>query len=400
MKILSIVNVSNTDDLTCDSGVIYQRILSKHFSVLGVEYHVVVPRSAPVSDENFGYAILHRASLGTTRYASRFSFPWEELASIVRQGFDVIFNNQVEITSALRALLVQEGQNKTRLVSYCHYPALWPNKGPGLCFDQSLNHAQLGLPIVLDILSAACVADCLIVQSNFAKQLIINSAEHFHIGASESLNLRIKVIPPPLDPAVTRPPASVRKRAIVYNHRLYESYGTNDILNFVDSLSHLSMEFWVMDPMPRRSLERSRLNSSPALYRERIKKTTGATLWAGNVERSEYAAHLAAGRLALAPWREACVWSMAVLDCMALGVPVVAPAYASYPEFIPELLLFHSADEARNLVQKLLNDESFHGMAAKQCLESSARFTGEIIAGRLMEVFKAFDTGVAQPCVE
>lgn len=75
MKILAIVNVSNNDDLICDSGVILQRILAKHFTKHDVNYHVVVSHSALGIGDLFGDVTLHRAALGTTRYGSRFTFP-------------------------------------------------------------------------------------------------------------------------------------------------------------------------------------------------------------------------------------------------------------------------------------------------------------------------------------
>lgn len=182
MKILSIINISNTDDLMCDSGMIFQRILAPCFIEKGVEYVLIGPDSQSFRD--FPFPGIHKcyAKLKTNRYSSRFAFDWDGFKAIIeKEKPDVFFNCQIELTAALRSLLVTIGQPDVRLVSYCHYPAIWKMHDSVPIIDNSLNHKKLGLPIVFDILGALLVADAFVIQSEFAKSLIAETAKYYRI---------------------------------------------------------------------------------------------------------------------------------------------------------------------------------------------------------------------------
>jgi len=388
MKILAIINVSNTDDLTCDSGVIFQRILAKEFTTYGVEYGIIGPELKAFRDLDLQGVKKHYVNLGTTRYASRFSFDWNALYSIIQQEEpDLIFNNQIEITAALRSLLVTAGIPQLPIVSYCHYPALWGVKNCIPQIDDSLNHQSLGLPIVFDILGALLTANTVILQSEFAKELLVKTAHYFNIKEFQD----IVVIPPPADPllAADQPIQIPKKNRIIYNHRLYQSYGSEEFFQFIESISNLDFELIVSDPMPRRSSVRSNLSASPAYYRERVAQMKRTTLVDGNVERSRYKEIIKGAKIAFAAFRKACVWSMAAVDCMGLGIPVVAPNYAAYPEFIPQSLLFDNFLQASDVTDRLLNDDHFWKKSSQVCYEMALQLAPDLIARRFLNVFES-----------
>jgi glycosyltransferase involved in cell wall biosynthesis len=386
MRVLTIINISNVDDIACDSGVIFQRVLAEKFAELGIDYAIVGPdveafKQLPIKGARKLYA-----PMGTMRYSTRFSFDWPRMQQIIEEEApDVIFNNQVELTTALRSLLVTIDNNHARIVTYCHYPALYASEGKTPKLDQSLNHSKLGLPIVFDILSALMTSDAFVIQSNFAKNLIITAAKYHNIGEIPE----IFVIPPPSDPQLSKPykDTPIASKKILYNHRLYQSYGTDIFLGFAQSLTGLDFELVCSDPMSKRSVGRQHLSNSPSVYKKELARLPQAKVVDGNVPRAEYKRIIQESRLAFAAFRKACVWSMAAIDCMALGVPTIAPNYASYPEFIPSILLFDDLPQATALTKRLLVDDDFWLECSRQCYARTTELSPEAIGQQFYRLF-------------
>lgn len=390
MKILSIANISNVDDLLCDSGLTFQRILASSFSGLGHSYVLAVP-------DNCFHAVrellpkttqIVSIPVGTTRYTARFSFVSDQVLRLVEETQpDVIFNNQFELTAALRSILVSSQNRETALVSYCHYPALWHEEGRDVTLDGSLDKNGLGIAILFDVLSALRTADAVIIQSEFAKKLVEGAAEFHRVGEYASFH----VVPPPLDTELLEEPLGEvpQDDIILYNHRLYDSYGTPEFIELWKKLSNLGGSLLVLDPMPSRSVQRSRLSDSPSRHRSFLAEQKNVIYSDGNLPRSAYAAQLKRGRLGFAALRKSCVWSMACVDCLSLGIPVVAPNYAAYPEFIPSELLFDDHESAMAIASELIRDDSFwsrSSMASRQMVEACHP---DVIAKKLLGIFES-----------
>lgn len=174
--ILSIANISNIDDLMCDSGIIFQRILASEFAKKNIKYHIVGPNTPQFETYNIENTIKHLGPIGCTRYASRFSFDWHYFAGLINAiNPDIIFNNQVEITSAIRSVLVSLNKVNIKLITYCHYPAIWGINTDTFVIDESINSSSLGTPIIFDIISAVLTSDQFIIQSQFARSLILKA---------------------------------------------------------------------------------------------------------------------------------------------------------------------------------------------------------------------------------
>ncbi|WP_437926541.1 hypothetical protein WMF37_47310 [Sorangium sp. So ce291] len=388
MKILCISNISNPNDLMCDSGVIFQRVLAQEFSRMGIDYRILGADIQAFRSYEIDGATKCYANLGTTRYSARFGFDWPGVQAAVEQHDpDIIFNNQVEITAAIRSLLVTMGRRHVRLVTYCHYPALWGPSEQSLSVDESLNHGNLGAAIILDIISALLTSDYFVTQSEFAKRIISSAASYHNVRGFREIG----VIPPPADPLLldAAPREPPRNRQILYNHRLYQTYGTAEFLELIDKIASSGIELIVSDPMPSRSALRQSLSASPAFFREQIGKISGASLFNGNVERHEYRTIISRPRVSFAAFRKACVWSMASVDCMGLGVPVLAPSYAAYPEFIPSELLFSNHDQAAELMSRLLTDDDFWRHCSLQSQRVAQGLAPHTIARRFVDLFTA-----------
>lgn len=399
MRILSIINISNLNDPMCDSGVIFQRILAREFLRMGIDYRILGPDVEAFRDCEIDGVTRRYAHLGTTRYAARFSFDWRGVqAAIEEQAPDIVFNNQVELSAAIRSLLVTMGCSRVKLLTYCHYPALSGLSVRGLNIDESLNHEHLGTAIVFNIVAALLTSDYFVTQSEFARNLILSAAAHCNVRSFND----IAVIPPPADPllldeAPRQPPS---QRRIVYNHRLYETYGTREFLDFISASAAHDVELIITDPMPSRSQARQSLSSSPTFFREKIRRMVNTSLFEGNVSRPEYREILGRARLSFSAFRKACVWSMASVDCMGLGIPVIAPSYAAYPEFIPPDLLFSTHDHAADLMRRLLTDDDFWRQCSSACQKVAQGVAPDKIARRFLDLFAAPGQGGAAPAAD
>lgn len=386
MKIIAVCNVSNADDPSCDSGLIYQRILSDEITKLGHEYLLLLPKGPDYSGLNFSCST-KEINLGIGRYSSRFNFDWHQLADVIHHHKpDILFNNQVELTTPLKALLVENDMPTVRLVTYCHYPALWEGEKGDAIIDSSLDNNNLGFSIVSLILSAIQVSDAFIVQSMFAANLLLKAANNYGI----KLNKKISVVPPPCDPALLEPPSikEVLNKNVLYNHRLYKSYGTDQLLRLIKMMQNRDANFIISDPMPNRSEKRSMLNSTPKNYIMTMRNMRNVCIFSNGNDRSAYKSVIQRSALSLAAFRPSCVWSMSCIDSMGMGIPVIAPRYAAYPEFIPEDLLFSNLEQAVSLIDRILSNQSYWISMSKKSYENAMEFSPSIISGNIMKIFR------------
>lgn len=362
MKILSYLNISNVNDIECDSGYIFNYTLYNSFVKDKIDFKVILPEELKEQKIRFLNKDVFFTNMGKTKYKTRYFFPWDEMYRIILDfAPDVIFINQCELTSSIKALLIENNLSKIKLVTYCHYPALHINEVGNSVIDYTLNDSNIGQSIVYNILSAINIADVFVIQSSFAKTMLLNFA-NFH---NFILSKDIFVFPPPYDANIIKDDIEpVKTDKILYNHRLYESYGASKFVDFVQANPDLN--FIVTDPMCHRDDLRKKFNSSPEKNREILKKQNNVKLCNGNI-RSQYIKLIDKSRLAIAPFRTACVWSMSIIDCYCRGIPVIGPNIAAFPELIPSFLLYSSPLEERALIERLLYDDNFWIESVYEC---------------------------------
>ena len=349
MRILSYLNVSNIDDIDCDSGVIVQRLLGGAVHEMGGQLIVAGPQHENFMKADLGQVEKRFIQIGIDRFSSRFSFDWNGFKSVVEESRpDLILCCQVEAAAAIRAVLLESRANIS-LLTYCHYPNL-VQEGDAVVPDSGFSIVS-GVAASA-VVSALEVSDRFFIQSRFARSLITRYAPNVPNA--------IEVVPPPADPAlfVRERGAAPQNRRVLFNHRLYDSYGTKDFIEFVRSNLSLNLELVIANPMANRSEQRTLFNNSPRKNLEAM-TALGAQVHDGTADRQKYRSTIESCRVAVAAFRRTCVWSMSVVDCMSMGVPVIAPSYAAYGEFVPKLLRFYTLDEATLLLQRLLDDDSF-----------------------------------------
>lgn len=392
MKILSILNISNKDNISCDSGYIFQCILSKQFEKMGHKYVVAGANCPEFKQAKELKCKKEYINLGTNKFSSRFDFNSDEIAKLIQKVKpDVIFNTQVELTSAIRSVLVWNKLN-IPIVTYCHYPALWANNIKSRIpeIDQSLNAGNLGNKIVFDILTALQTSDLFVIQSKFAKSLIVKAAKYYNIPYDSK---KIIVIAPPADPSFLDKKNKYittlkNRKNYIYNHRLYKTYGTQDFIDIFDGLhKRFGIQCVVLDPMQKRSQKRASQNNTPADFVKIMSKMPGMSIAQNNKTRAEYKSILNSGFACFAPLRKACVWSMACMDCIGLGIPVIAPNMAAFPEFVPQSLLYKNKRQLNKIISKLQTNNVFVKQMSEQCFKSAHEYSPKKIVEQLSYEF-------------
>jgi hypothetical protein len=382
MKILSFINVSNHAKIECDSGFIFQRLVSHSLTETGCQVALAGPSIAKVPQAEH-----YDLDFGGNKYAARFHFDWLDVARIIKQAnADIILVNQTELASNIRALLVSENL-KIPIVTYCHYIPYWV-KNDIIISDPSLDDGGLGHTIRTSFVNGVRASDFIVVHSAYAKNLIITGLRSAGFDYHGLLD-RVHIIPPPSDPFLVDLSVSThREPRVIYNHRLYAHYGADFAVSVIGELvNRTSIHAIVMDIHGERSLQQQNLDSTVELTRRKFRGLQRVEIRQDGHNRETYREILRSSRAALAPMREGCVWSMSVIDCIGMGVPVVAPRLAFFPEVIPFDLTFNSAEEAVYLIERLLKDDRFYFEKIEECKSILPSIAPEVFAAKFLRMF-------------
>lgn len=132
MRVLAYLNISNIDDIESDSGYIFNSLLANSFERIGVEYYMIIPKLLEGKALRFNLEKCFYVDMGVTKYEARYRFDWSNVEKIIHETKpDIVFNNQVELSSAFRALL-DKNNVEAKLFTYCHYPAIHIDDFPRL----------------------------------------------------------------------------------------------------------------------------------------------------------------------------------------------------------------------------------------------------------------------------
>ena len=380
MKILSYLNVSNLDNIESDSGYIFNYTLAYALRNRGEHFSIILPYEMKGLSTRFSDDMCFYAKMGKTKYEARFFIDWIRIANIVAEYKpDVILLNQSELTAAFRSMLNDNGLGRVKIIAYCHYPALHFENGNSI-LDYSLNDGNVAQSIVFSILTGINIADAFVIQSAFARNLLLNYAKKHNITLKHEIN----VFPPPYDTSFYTEKIEIKHSAkVLYNHRLYDSYGTMKFIDFVKANSDI--DFMVTDPMINRCEQRSKYNNTPAKNRCILSGLKNVELIDGS-NRTDYRNAIDMSRLAIAPYRPACVWSMSIIDCYGCGTPVIAPALEAFRDLVPENLLFASEEQERQLIEKLINNDDYWLKSVNECREKLVNISPEKIADGLLSL--------------
>lgn len=387
MRILSYLNISNPDDLSADSGVVFQRMIARAFSNAGDGFAVIGHPSASRLFTGDAEATYFSIDVAITKYGARYYFNWPAILEVILSFRpDVVFVNQMELCAHFQAVLAGAGIGCVPVVGYCHYVPIDKQLAPNeeiVVPDSSLNDHGLGECVLLAFAEGVVAADIVMVQSDYAKRMLLTVLRRFRLQAPTHL----LVAAPPADPRFTaaRPPTPPRSRKIIYNHRLYGHYETRAFVDFMKDLRRrIAFELVICDPMPNRSEARDRLDDSVGVLRQYIHDSHVGTIHPGG-DRHHYRSLLNEARLGFSSFQRGCVWSMSMMDLMGLGIPVVAPRYGAYPELVPQSLIFDTLDEAEALTEAMLTDDDRWSEASALVMAASRRHTAEAFRSTFVE---------------
>ncbi|MFE9455478.1 glycosyltransferase [Streptomyces californicus] len=383
MRVLYLLNISNPDRLSADSGWIFADLLAPALADAGAEVTVAAPAAA--GDTRCGF---HRTKVPGTKYRARFSADIDELVTLIRaEKPDVVVANQIEEAPAVRTALLEAGSGAL-LAGYCHYLPFSFAGGGQLLVDPSLDDAGLGRPVLLAFAAGLASCDRVMVHSSTAASWVSAAAARMTVDLGD----RLRVVPAPRDERLVRDPAATlpasgNNGAIgIYNHRLYAHYGTGEFVNLARELSALgTVRLRVMDLFGQRRTERKGLDDSPEKMRDQLAALPHVQVVSDRGDRVRYKNLLAGARFGIAPFRPGCPWSMSVIDCQGMGLPVISPRLGWLAEHIDPELCFTTPAEAVALAERLATDEEFHALHAKRAHASTADFTPALVAARYLE---------------
>ncbi|MGA5824311.1 glycosyltransferase [Kitasatospora sp. NPDC094028] len=384
MRLLYLLNVSNSSQLTADSGYTFADMLTPALADAGVEVTVAAP--VPAGDDRVQFV---RTASPSTKYRARFNPGVGALARLFRrQQPEVVVANQIEAAPAIRAALLEAGVD-ARIVGYCHYlPFSFTDTGQ-LELDPAMDDGGLGRSVLLAFSAGLAACDRVLVHSGTAASWTAAVAARTGVELTEKLH----VVPAPRDVRLVRDLAEITPpegRAVgIYNHRLYAHYGT---ARFTQLARHLVAEapvrLTVMDLFGTRSAERIRLDPSPERNLEELAAVDGVAIASDRGDRVRYRNLLAGAHFGIAPFRPGCPWSMSVIDCQAMGLPVIGPRTGWLAEHLDPELVFDTDDQAVRIAERLATDPEFYLVHAKRAHASTTDLTPAAVAARYLEAIK------------
>jgi glycosyltransferase involved in cell wall biosynthesis len=374
MKVLSILNLSNKEKAGADSGVIFNRLFFGELVKHGFKCTIASPIKFDVPNiKNTFY------EPGSSKYDVRFRFDWDfHKKLLLKERPDLVFVNQVELTSNYRALLVTTG-NKAKIATYCHYLPVMEVQPNKIIWDSSLDHNNLAKAILFQIFNAYEQADYFFVTSNFSKELLIAAAKHFNIKHDKK---KIMVLPCPTDPYfITEKKRSFPKtKQVLYNHRLYKQYGTEFLIQLIKELQDENIKFIITDFFSKRNADRKRLEKTVDEYKKQLRKYKNVVFRIDGDNRQAYKHKIVLkADIGIAPYRINANWSMGSVDCLGMGIPVVAPNFATFPVFVPSCLLFDNKRQAIQLIRKLLTDKNFWESCSEESKKKVKKFLPNVM---------------------
>lgn len=381
MKFQAFLNVSNRDDIQADSGFVFQRLLAPELIRRGHQFCLSGPVPLDVEGASHEYC-----DLGSNKLQVRFKFDWDVVSEMIeRQQPDVLWVNQPELAAGFRSVLCSLGSD-AQLITYIHYLPIHQVSQGKVEVDRSLNNGQLGLPILLAVLGSLNVSDKVFVQSQFALHTLMQALDAFRIPYNKN---KLHLLPPPFDPFLMangesgEPP----EKSILYNHRLYKHYGTEFFLEVIRMMEdRKDVRFMVADLLTSRNGSRKKLGQGDVDYYRSILSSRPNVSFAKNKTRTEYKKAIDKCRIGLAAHRKMAVWSMSAVDCLGMGVPVIAPNFASYPEFVPTDLLYNTIDEFKEIAINLLESDTSWTLASEASKNKIASFSPSNVTDKLLKV--------------
>ncbi|EDX73710.1 glycosyl transferase, group 1 family protein [Coleofasciculus chthonoplastes PCC 7420] len=389
MRILSFLNVSNISNLEADSGYVFQRSLLHDLAQKGYEVSLIGPPKMPCLPEVIQPIFL---PFSDSKFGVRMSIEWEKLKLLLThtKPFDIALINQSELTLALKLLFYEVWNKSIPCITYYHYLAIQGISEEGnIKFDPSQNLFGAGQAIWKRQLESALVSDANIIGSQFGKRLFLTAA------GSQTKDIFMEVIPPPVQDykqscilSISNSTKNIRKPTLIYNHRLYTHYGGCEIFDYLKELNDkIPFILVVTDPTDKRSTFRNQLDPSPTDIRKYLATLPFVKIRHFSTQETYYQA-LTQVDIGISHLRSGALWSMAIVDLMSRGKPVVCFNSGAMPEIVEDNdLLFSNKEDFQHIIIKLLMDSSFYREKSKSVAKRANNFLPKSISDKFHNIF-------------
>lgn len=239
-----------------------------------LEVYFICPKDTPPINDNVEHIVLDDDYLN--KYSVRFNFPWNKLMEIsnILKDIDFLIINQPELVSNFRSLFEVLDNQSIKIASYFHYVPIGtlPEEGK-IAYTSNMNHGNLAQIIFNRQLESLMIADYCITCSNFGIKFIQENAILLAKSYSSLIDKKMIKIPPPCvlyDNAKVEFCNQYKMTTFIYNHRLYDHYGTMTIFEWLTELYNQRKDFKVLvtDPTEKRNHERDKLDKSVSCFRQ------------------------------------------------------------------------------------------------------------------------------------
>ena len=383
--IASLLNVSNKEFLTADSGFITQNLFGQELVRRGHDFVLIGPFKRSISFPTW------YLDFGDTKYAVRFGFDYLRFRKIIREildkykALDWVWVNQPEIAVNVRMVLDELGLHDTRILVYVHYLPVLEYSDRDWSKDPSLDDGGMVQTIMRHIAEGCTIADAVGIHAGFGKDLLCNVSEWIgmHIGAH-----KVHVIPTATDPYLIAPASEIEARIkdkasrkvngmlyFGYANRLYTHYGTEEMFDyFGQACNRFNARVWVTNPTGNRSRARRSLDLASQSTEQRVLAQENVISFGKVLPRDEYKDWLSRSDFVFGPNRKAALWSLSLIDGMGMGVPSLAPNAGAFSEMLPVPCLWNDLDDLDCKIKALIEDEDLYFNIASECHRRAIQF--------------------------
>jgi glycosyltransferase involved in cell wall biosynthesis len=360
MHIVSLMFPTNFPNFAADSIWVFNRVLftsmmrgrrSIRVSTIGP------PQMAPLSADIPHYPV----DFGSSKLQVRFGFPWDAVSRLIHDlKPDVCFVNMPEQATNIVMLVRDELGLDTHVVNYIHYlPAFIDETGDAeIQYEPNMNrHGHCAL-ILMRILDGVMASDTSIICSEFGAALLRRLA--CAILHDLSAFPPVRVLPPPIgvdELAIACGTAQPVPPRLVYNHRLYSEYGTEEIFSLLEEVHRekpATFKVLVTNPTHGRSACRARLNPQPEQTLDQLSKLPFVQV-VHFKERGRYYSALRGCAAGIAPLKPHALWSMSVVDVLASNRPVIAFDVGAFAEIgVSGRWLVRNGEEFKRAVHRVV----------------------------------------------